>query len=1047
MTRIENLINLEETLNYLYDKLNWPIKQDSPAIDPYEVNWEYYPEDLGLKDSDFAKITTLQQMKPLTENQDWAVFFIEFDSKKMQISVLRKILGGLIYNKRNTDHKIWDKENLLFICFWGEKKNRTIGFIHFNESVKGLPTLKALYFEPQNEEKALLERYEAQLSHLNWEYCEKCDAWTGEWKKAFTTEYGKIIRDTDRLTTELAHSAQKIRKQILEVLEVENENGYVHKLLKKFKDMLVHDMNESTFADMYAQTISYGLFSARCMNVEEEIFDPLKAIDNIPDTNPFLRQLLREGLDSQKGNVKKSISFDELELASIIDLLQNTDIKAIVQNFNRLSNNGKEDPVIHFYENFLTEYDKEAKVNRGVYYTPFPVVDFIVRSIDCILKNEFEIKDGLACDEHITPDGRKKSETVPRVQILDPATGTGTFLRQTILQIKRNFDESHKQEDWSRYVTLSLLNRLYGFELMMAPYAVAHMKIAMALKETGYNFASKTRLKLFLTNSLEEPGDSTGQQSLFDEDPIAIEATEANRIKKEAKINVVIGNPPYSGESSNQGIKWIEELMQDYKKEPGGKEKLKEKNPKWINADEYKFMRFAQHYIEKNGKGILAYICPCTFVDGVTFRGMRWNLAKTFDKIYILNLHGNAKKEEVSIDGSKDENVFPIQQGVSINIFVKNNLKKSNDLAEVYYSDCYGTQQAKFEYLKKNNINTIDFKKIDLTKPYYFFYDKNEEGKSDYYKGFSLTELMTTFSVGMVTAKDSILVSSDESSLLKNVNNYYNEKANKKYIKEFDYRLFDKRFVYFDTNKIERPREEITNQFNNENIGLCVCKQFKVGDNWQHVFISNQMIESCYVSNKTSEITTIFPLFLYDTGYDKSYPNFNEEIINEIKKIVGDFSALQLFDYIYAVLFTPNYRLKYKEFLKIDFPHIPYPSNKELFFTLAKTGSELRELHLMKTVKNYKSQVHFSGSTPTQNVTQNKFENGKVWINKTEYFEGISESTWNFYIGGYQVAEKWIKDRKGRILSEEEIEDYERIINILIETEYLMSELDKIWEA
>ena len=683
MTRIENLINLDETLNYLYDRLNWPIKQDSPAIDPYEVNWEYYPEDLGLKDSDFAKITTLQQMKPLTENQDWAVFFVEFDSNKMQISVLRKILGGLIYNKRNTDHKIWDKENLLFVCFWGEKKNRTIGFIHFNESVKGLPTLKALYFEPQVEAKEVLERYEAQLSHLNWEYCEKCDAWTGEWKKAFTSEYGKVIRDTTRLTTELAHSAQKIRNQILEVLEVENENGYVHKLLKKFKDMLVHDMNENTFADMYAQTISYGLFSARCMNVDEEIFDPLKAIDNIPDTNPFLRQLLREGLDSQKGNVKKSISFDELELSNIIDLLQNTDMKAIVQDFNRQSNNGREDPVIHFYENFLTEYDKEAKTDRGVFYTPLPVVKFIVKSVDEILKNEFCIKDGLACDEHITPDGRKKSETIPRVQILDPATGTGTFLRQTILQIKKNFDETHKQDEWSRYVTLSLLHRIYGFELMMAPYAVAHMKIAMALQETGYNFAANTRLKVFLTNSLEEPGDSTGQQSLFEDDPIAVEATEANRIKKESKIHAVMANPPYSISSNNKS-KWILDLIKDYKKDL---------NEKKVNLDDdyIKFIRLGQKYIDDNGCGVLAYISNNSFIDGITHRQMRKSLLESFDKIYIFDLHGNSLRKEIAPDGTSDENVFNIQQGVSINFFIKNN-KREKKLADVYHFELLGKQ-------------------------------------------------------------------------------------------------------------------------------------------------------------------------------------------------------------------------------------------------------------------------------------------------------------------------------------------------------------------
>ena len=846
--------------------------------------------------------------------------------------------------------------------------------------------------------------------------------------------------------------------------------------------MLVHDMTESTFADMYAQTISYGLFSARCMNVEEEIFDPLKAIDNIPDTNPFLRQLLREGLDSQKGNVKKSISFDELELASIIDLLQNTDMKSIVQDFNRQSRSGREDPVIHFYEDFLTEYDKEEKVNRGVFYTPLPVVDFIVRSIDSILKTDFGIKDGLACDEHIIPDGRKKSETVPRVQILDPATGTGTFLRQAILQIKKNFIETHDQEDWSRYVTLSLLHRLYGFELMMAPYAVAHMKIAMALQETGYNFASTTRLKLFLTNSLEEPGDSTGQQSLFEEDPIAVEATQANRIKKEAKINVVMGNPPYSGESANLNIPWIEKLMEDYKKEPGGKIKLNEKNPKWINADEYKFLRFAQYYIENQKAGIIGFICPNTFVTGRTFRGMRWKLANSFDQIYILNLHGNSQNGETSPDGSKDENVFPIQQGVSINIFVKTNKKKNGELAQVYYKDLYGLQELKFEYLFKHQINNVNFELVSLNEPNFYFYPQNNNLLNEYNNSFSIIDVFGQNGKGIVTARDEFTIHNTKEDVEKTIKGFLNTKddeiARNKYnlgkdvrdwkvefarndlkknypkngkFVEISYRLFDKRWSFYTGNSrgfFCYPRTEIMSHFlNGDNLGLVTVSNSPNTTPASYIFITDSIISNGYIRTDTVSIDTVFPLYIYDKDYGKKYPNFNPIIYEKIENIIGKIKPIELFDYIYAVLHIPFYRKKYKEFLKTDFPRIPYPATKEQFFALAKIGGELRELHLMKSSIIDKTPVVFYGTTPSQEVTQKKFDNGKVWINKSEYFEGIPESIWNFYIGGYQVADKWLKDRKGRTLSAEEIKHYERIIKVLMETERLMGELDKIWKV
>lgn len=1055
MTKIDNLVNIDETLNYLYDKLNWPISQDSPAIDPYDVNWEYYPEDLGLKDSDFAKITTLQQMKPLKDNQDWAVFFVEFDAKKMQITVLRKILGALIFNKRNSDHKIWDKENLLFICYWGPKTNRTIGFIHFNQSVKGLPTLKALYFAPNEESKEKLTQYETYLSHLNWEYCEKCDAWTTEWKKAFTNEYGQVIRDTTRLTKELAHSAQTIRKQILEVLEIENENGYVHKLLNKFKENLVHDMDEKSFADMYAQTICYGLFSARCLNADEEIFDPIKAINNIPDTNPFLRQLLKEGLDDQKGNVKNSISFDELELNSIIELLQNTDIKSIVAEFNRQTRNGYEDPVIHFYEDFLTEYDKETKMDRGVFYTPLPVVNFIVRSVDQILKNEFGITDGLACDEKIDVGTKRKPEVVDRVQILDPATGTGTFLRQTILQIKQNFDAKHNNlsdekriEEWNKYVVFSLLNRIYGFELMMAPYAVAHMKLAMALKDTGYNFNSNSRLKVFLTNSLEEPGDSTGIQYLpgMGPDAIAVEATQANRVKKDARINVVIGNPPYSVSSNNKND-WIVNLIEEYKKN------LNERNIQPLSDDYIKFIRLGHNYIENNGSGILAYISNNSFIDGLIHRQMRKTLLEDFDKIYILDLHGNSKKKETCPDGSPDKNVFNIQQGVSINIFIKTNKKDKKKLGEIYHSELYGSRDVKFNQLASNSFSSINWEKLIPEDPDYFFVPKNFTGSNIYETGISINELFDNSTSGVKTHHDSELVSFIP----------FSTKTNNKYY----YRPFDTRYIDYDVSKVVRHRYDVMKHMLVQNLSLLTCRQQTTFD-FQHVLITDTLSDICSVSLQTGESTYVYPLYKYDSSYKTYEANLNLKILSKIEKTLTlkfnsnpifdfnyedsfsakTFNSLNVLDYIYAVLHTPSYRTKYKEFLKIDFPRIPYPKDKEKFFALAKVGAELRELHLMKSSVMEQTTVTFSGNkSGSEEVTTRKFEDGKVWINKTEYFDNVPETTWNFFIGGYQVADKYLKDRKGRKLSAEEITHYTHIIKILIETDRLMKQLDTMWEV
>ncbi len=1087
MTKIENIVNLDEALNYFYDRLNWPISQDSPAIDPYEINWEYYPEDLGLKDSDFAKITTLQQMKPLKDNQDWAVFFVEFDYKKMQITVLRKILGSLIYNKRGADHKIWNMENLLFVCFWGDKQNRTIGFIHFNQSVKGLPTLKALYFEPFSESKEKLLQYENCLSHLKWEYSEKCDAWTAEWKKAFTTEYGQVIRDTTRLTKELAHSALVIRKQILEVLEVENENGYVHRLLKKFKDNLVHDMDEKSFADMYAQTICYGLFSARCLNAEDDIFDPIEAIDNIPDTNPFLRQLLKEGLNNQNGNVNQSISFDELELNNLIELLQNTDIQSIVNEFNRQTRQGYEDPVIHFYEDFLKEYDKDVKIDRGVFYTPLPVVNFIVKSVDQILQTKFGVADGLACNETypiITGKGKNQIvHNIHKVQILDPATGTGTFLRQTVLQIKKNFDEKHNNfsteelaKEWNKYVILSLLHRIYGFELMMAPYAVAHMKLAMALKDTGYNFESKTRLKVFLTNSLEEPGNSSVQRSLFEEDAIAIEATQANAVKQNSMINVVMGNPPYSGVSSNKG-KWIEKLVEQYKYING---KSINERKSWYKNDYCKFIRYATHMLEKQDNGILAYINDNSYLDGPTFRGMRWNLLQYFDEIYILNLHGSSKRKETDFE---DENVFDIRQGVCINIFVKNH-QKSKKQANVYYTDLTGLRETKFKYLNETDFQDIDFKKVNLQEPFYVFSNIHTSEVLDD-SLFNVNDLFPESVTGVQTSRDDLVVDFNKKCLLNKILKFTDKsktdqnirdlffpgkkvgkylpgdsrgwslsEARKKildskhedFVKIIYYRPFDNRYIYYSDDMIDWSRRQVMKHMLNPNYSLIIGRQGQVcGDmQWNLVYIADGITDLNLFYRGGG---MAYPLYIYDDGYDTRHPNLDVKIVETIEKKIGiTIEPLILLDYIYAILHTPKYRTKYKEFLKIDFPRIPYPMDKEQFLAFAKLGRELRELHLMKSSVMDKSNVNFSGDTKqSEEVTLRKWENGKVWINKTEYFEGIPESIWKFFIGGYQVADKWLKDRKGRSLSEQDILHYKRIIMILVETERIMKELDSMW--
>lgn len=612
--------DIESLMIYFSEKLGWAIAPDD-YYDIDDITYDFDAADLGLKEEVFAKITSLKQLRPLVDDQRWGIFFVNFESNRFEVSALRKILSGLIPARRNADHVVWDKKDLLFLCIWGERNKVTIGAAHFEDSEKGLPQIKMISCAPAVEDFTQIKVFEQRLAKLAWPKDPTDDeAWHDAWASAFTTRYRQTIQDAHTLTIRLAEEAQNIRNRILSTLGIETENGYVHLLYNKFKETLVHDMTEKQFADMYAQTVVYGLFSARCMDKTQDDFNATEAVECIPNTNPFLKSLLQECLGSS--NSKSKLSFDELEVGNIIDLLLHTKTDSIIADFNRQTGGGREDPVIHFYEEFLSEYDKTQKVQRGVYYTPQPVVNFIVRAVDDILKNKFNVLDGLAStgtktikvyrDSKRRIDGFIRTvedqEIVPAIQILDPATGTGTFLRQTILQIYQNFCDVRKGQskdsilaEWNAYVPEHLLPRLNGFELMMAPYAVAHMKLAMVLKDTGYRFDSDERLRVFLTNTLEKPGNSEAQLSLW-EDPLAFESVSANAAKKNSGINIVLGNPPYSGISSNSG-KWITSMIEDYKYINGvyfGERKH------WLQDDYVKFIRFGERVIEKSSNGILA---------------------------------------------------------------------------------------------------------------------------------------------------------------------------------------------------------------------------------------------------------------------------------------------------------------------------------------------------------------------------------------------------------------------------------------------------------
>ena len=912
--------------------------------------------------------------------------------------------------------------------------------------------------------------------------------------KDFCTHIGQNIKSSKKLAEMMAGKARVLSDVIEKALtsdETHNEDSTLKEQMNAFKSILIHDITPKGFADVYAQTIAYGMFAARLHDPTLDSFSRQEAAELIPKSNPFLRKLF--------GYIAGPDIDDRIKwiVENLAEIFLACNVEEILKNYGKTTK--MEDPIIHFYETFLAEYDPKLRKARGVWYTPAPVVNFIVRAVDDILKTEFDLSQGLADTSKTkitvntqTPDKRSTTgykqmeQEVHKVQILDPATGTGTFLAEVIKHINKKF--KGQEGIWSGYVENHLLPRLNGFELLMASYAMAHLQLDLLLKETGFKATTNQRTRVYLTNSLEEHHPDTG--TLF-ANWLSSEANEANHIKRDTPVMCVIGNPPYSISSSNKSV-WIENLTNIYK------QNLKEKSYNSLSDDYIKFIRFGQYFIEKKGEGVLAYISNNSFIDGLIHRQMRKNLLETFDSIYILDLHGDSKKKEVCKDGSPDQNVFDIMQGVSINIFVKTGVKRKSKLGKVYHSNLQGRRNAKYEFLNKNSLKTIKWNILETKEPNYFFIDKDFTGQNQYNKGFKIDEIFLKYNNGIETGKDLFFYGISKKELKSNLEFSFSNKPetiskfkitntssfhfedkfnsatldyNK--IRPVSYRPFDIVSSYYDENLQRRPAFSTMKQMFSENLGLLTPRQFS-GD-FRHVFIS-KFPTDCNLTGTAKKFgsSPLIPLYIYhenngqktieDTAERK--PNLNQEIVNGITKSLNltftnekelkenTFAPIDILDYIYAVLHSPTYREKYNEFLKIDFPRLPYPKDQGTFWELVKLGGEIRQIHLLESpiVEYYITSYPKDGdNTITTKIGKKDWELfdeenqlGRIWINDEQYFDNIPLTAWEFYIGGYQPAQKWLKDRKERTLEFDDILHYQKIIVALSETDRLMKEIDKI---
>lgn len=1136
--RLSKIQGFDELVDYLRDEMDWPISAENLE----ESTFDYKLEELGIDVKNAAKIKEIKRLRPFDVKQSWGIFFIRFEPKYLPVVALRRILGRFARKQRDTnggERRTWPIEDLLFVSICGQDQQRRFTFAHFTPipGNQGLPVLRVLDWD-QRDTTLHLEYVDQQLREcLAWpgDQDDK-DAWRKRWQDAFTVRHRHVVNTSRELSIRLAELAQGIRERIKRALEIETEKGYITRLLKSFQKTLVHDINNDGFSDMVAQTITYGLLSARITNPEQSTaFD----LANHMRTNPLLSELMAVFLNIGTG--QKEIDFDELGIVEVEEFLDNTHMESVIRDFG--DRNPREDPVMHFYENFLAEYDREKKVERGVFYTPRPVVSYIVNSIDALLRNEFRLTDGLA-DTSSWGDVAQQNEKVriptnisPEsdfVQILDPAAGTGTFLVEVIELIhstlrKKWHDQGHSEGRiaslWNEYVPKYLLPRLFGYELMMAPYVIAHFKVSLKLYETGYRFNSNERARIYLTNTLEPAKDARQLVYASAMPALAKEGQEVDRIKSTVRFTIVLGNPPYSGHSANKG-NWIKKLLRG----ESGREirsvenyysingkPLKERNLKWLNDDYVKFTRFAHWQIERTGQGIIGFITNHSYLDNPTFSGMRESLMATFPTQFLLDLHGSTKKNPTFPNDSKDENVFDIQQGVAIGIFVKSaqvreplcnhaNLRGKRELAD---------RTGKYDFLEEKNVFTTEWNAVFPNSPYCFFIPHDSKLWDEYKLGWKLTDIFPVNSVGIVTARDKLTIQFTGQEMRRVVEKFVDldaEEARKQYglskdskdwkvklaqedIKDRDgevypilYRPFDTRFTYYSGKSggfICRPRPGVMRHMlwgEKSNLGLISCRQqSQVGIEWSNCSVARTIIESCAISNKTKEINSLFPLYTFQEtvesggirGWDQApnlIPKFNAAFEKAIEidldrggqTTSGDtLSPEGIFAWIYAILHSIGYRKRYEQQLKYDFPHIPLPKSIDLFRILTEAGHDLIALHLLESPRLDDFISTYTGSRNCE-VGRVGWSDDIVWLNAKKVnarrgyraeksgtfgFQDVPEETWDFRIGSYQVLQKWLAYRKGRLLTDDDIAHYSKIIIALNETILIMARIDEAIEA
>ncbi|MCG8624810.1 MAG: N-6 DNA methylase [Proteobacteria bacterium] len=1125
-------------LSFLHDRMNWPIKPDPKAHDPVEKStYTFKFDELGIDEKKVpaVEVREVYQLRPMHDADPFGIFLVSFDKKHLRMGAMRRILRAFEKRKRpsaNTgDYQRWDMEDMIFISNYGESDSRKICFAYFKqEDTSPLPRLKVIEWDEFDTNARLYAQAEILVKELRYPNADEIQhvaEWQKRWREAFRHEKGHSISTVKELTTRLAELAITTRESIKEVMGIEKADGPLHEIMQSFKQAIFRELTVEEFADMYAQTMAYGLLQARL----EADLDDLQIEDAsklVKDTNSFLNELFANFLAI--GAEQKGVDFDEIKLHEVCEFLNEikSDMHEVLKDFDR--NRPGETPRIFLYEDFLKEYDRMGKIERGVFYTPSAVVRFIVKSVHEVLQKEFGLADGLADTTTWGEWAKDKTGVTIRdgwedksvVQILDPATGTGHFLLEAIKTIRTRLEKKwgdegrHAEIDelWQEYTKTHLLSRLHGFEILMAPYAMTHLGIARELED---KMPKDKRANVYLTNSLRKPFDREGTLA-FMSDTLTKEGEGADRIKSEVPVSMVIGNPPYSVRAQHD--KEIKAIVEKYKFMDG--KPLGERKYGGLQDDYVRFIKKAECMLHKTGMGILAFITNHGYLDGITFRAMRKHLMQTFDKIYIIDLHGKAG-EALPKGVHSDKNIFNIKGvGVAIIIAIKHH-DSQNGLAEVYYDGIWGNRKEKSATLAEKQLYDVK-RKIDCVAPYFLFVPRGYSLQEEYNTGLMLTTCIPKNRSGIQTSRDGLVVALTEQELIDRLNCFSDpektesETRSKFPFREsedwaipdarklmqtdtdwqdnicsFSYRPFDKRQVLYKKYMVHRLRHDVMRHMTaGKNIALTTDRFLPKNGGTSFAFVTDEIADIHLIGG----CSYIFPLIHYPAGNvanEKPEANLSSDFTEALEEATGmcflpvvkdlpppppkigrkqpisrqyesyplqlkgdlttSFGCRDVFAYIYAILHSPEYRRRYAEFLRSDFPHIPLPENRDLFADLAKLGNELITLHLLDKThpKLTQPSIRLCGQGDDRlfkTKSKIKWTNGKIHINPSQWFENIPEDLANFTIGSYKTPLiKWLEDRAGRTLTPKDILHYRRLATALHHTQPLMTKIDTTIQA